>query len=141
MFAAQKYPGQIFTCSSLRYAQELKLTNADLEKTGKIRFVEARTPKSWEKYAVHLIDPIVTFSPERGKLLDVSVTKIGKIVRAQIDWENLTAFVTTFGDCPAPLDYTWYGEKGFVTKAIKETFSAFKKSILEFVKALEKEMK
>src|SRR5690554_2484576 len=57
MYAAEKYRGQIYSCSSLRFAKELELTESDLKKIGKVKFVEARTPKSWEKYAVHLIDP------------------------------------------------------------------------------------
>ncbi len=137
MYAAQKYQSQIYSCSGLRFADELKLNETDLNQTGPIKFVEARTPKSWEKYAVHLLDPIVTFSPQRGKLLDVRSVKIGTTVRTEIKWENLTAFVNSYGQYASPLEFTWYGETGFVTKTFKDTFNAFKKSIQTFVHSVE----
>lgn len=136
MYAAQQYDGQVFSCSALRYAQELKPTDEDLLKTGSIRFVEARTPKSWEKYAVHLIDPVVTFSPERGKLKSMSVSRKQSTVRAEINWQNLTAFVHTYGNYNSPLEIKWYGDTGFVTKTFKNTFAAFKQSISEFIRGI-----
>ena len=49
--------GQVFTCSALRYAAELQISPEEHQAIGRITLVQGVTPKSWERYAVHLIDP------------------------------------------------------------------------------------
>lgn len=49
LYRLQKYEGQIFTCSALRYAKELMLSESDRERIGPVRHLQATTPKSWGK--------------------------------------------------------------------------------------------
>ena len=52
---------QIFSCSALRFAEELFPTKKELEAIGDLIEINGRTPKSWEKYAVHLVDPLIHY--------------------------------------------------------------------------------
>src|SRR5690606_17073704 len=62
----QTFEGQIFTCSSLRYSNDLLLSKEQAKLLGDISFIEAKVPKSWEKYAIHVIEPIIAGNPNRG---------------------------------------------------------------------------
>ena len=68
--------------------------------------------------------------------MNIRVLKIGKTMRTEINWDNLTAFINTYADYPSPLEFTWYGEQSFVTKTITDTFNAFKRSIEDFIYSL-----
>ena len=63
----QSYSGQLFSCSALSYADELLLTLLRLATIGMqgIGFV----PNGWDKYAVHVIEPILQFLSEDVVLL------------------------------------------------------------------------
>ena len=52
LFALARDPAQIFSCSALRYAEELQLSAAEVEMLGPIRLVTGSTPKSWDRYAI-----------------------------------------------------------------------------------------
>lgn len=47
---------QIFTCSSLRFAREFQDSNLNLN-LDEVVEVEARTPKYWETYSTHILEP------------------------------------------------------------------------------------
>ena len=59
LYKFQQYDGQIFTCSALRYSPDLILSIEDKLALGKILNISASTPKSWKKYAVHIIEPVL----------------------------------------------------------------------------------
>ena len=45
---------------------ELKLNN-EQKIVGKIRSIHGFAPKSWDKYAIHALEPIIQLIPNRGK--------------------------------------------------------------------------
>jgi hypothetical protein len=132
----QLYEHQIFSCSSFRFESELFLTKAEHNEVGKVEFVEAQIPKSWEKYAIHLLEPIVAAHPNRGKLLSFKKDKWNELNKAQIFWENLTASISTYGKYQVPINITYFGEKGYISKPFKDTFSCFKKTLQTFFEGI-----
>ncbi|GJM33452.1 MAG: hypothetical protein DHS20C18_24530 [Saprospiraceae bacterium] len=134
---AQSYESQVFSCSSLRFADELILTKEDLNKIGEVTFVEAQISKYWETYSVHLIEPMIRSLPQRGKLVGVSSEKIGEVIKAKIRWENVSAFVSTYAAYNLPIEIKYFGTKDFVVKRFHDSFSAFKKSIEVFLEVIE----
>jgi len=48
LYELEQYPGQIFTCSALRYSAELRLSEEDRMELGDVRQIIAFAPKSWE---------------------------------------------------------------------------------------------
>lgn len=133
MLAMQIYDHQIFSCSSLRYATELLLTDAEKDLLGSISYIEAITPKYWNTYAVHLLEPIIVNSPNRGALRMVNTIEKNNITIASIEWENVLAKVTCTGTLPSPIEIIFYGNRERLVKKFSDSFSCFKMSLNKFV--------
>lgn len=136
MLVAQAHEEQLFSCSSLKFAKELLLTPEDWEKLGEVTYVEAQTPKYWNTYAVHLLDPIIHNLPNRGALTDVKKNLTGHIQVGEVNWQNLKARIATYGTYAVPLQFNYFGAKGNVIKTFTDSFSAFKSSIEVFVDSI-----
>jgi hypothetical protein len=133
MLSWQKYESQIFTCSSLRYANELMLTNEDFEILGDIYTVEASVMKYWETYAIHLLEPLVAQLPNRGPLVSVHKMEKNKLVQALIEWQNFTAYVKVTSLTPSPLTFNFVGSKASISKCFLDSFACFKFSLSAFI--------
>ncbi len=136
MLAAQHFDSQIFTCSSLRYAEELKLTEADREAIGEIKYVEGSIVKKWETYGIHILEPILAQLPNRGQLVSVTSVKQGEIQVVVVKWENCLANLRITGTVPSPLALTFYGSKGNVEKRFVDSFACFRSSLKHFVEGI-----
>lgn len=141
IFAAQKYGDQIFTCSSLRYAQELQLTDNDLENIGVIYHVEASVPKTWDTYAVHLIEPMISQLPQRGLLKKVIPLDKNDIKMCMLEWENISAYIKVTGNISCPLKIEYFGSKGNLIKTFFDLYNCFKNSLKSFIKVIHKQEK
>jgi hypothetical protein len=133
LFAAQEYDNQIFTCSSLRYANELKLTDAEKNRIGIIKHVEASVAKDWDTYAVHLIDPIISFLSERGQLEEIIPFVKNGMNMCLIGWENTSAFLKVTGDIPCPVKIEYFGENGNIEKIFVDSYNCFKETLKQFI--------
>jgi hypothetical protein len=141
MLAAQQNNDQIFTCSSLRFAEELILTEENKHKIGNIKFVEGSVMKKWRTYAIHILEPLISQLPDRGKLLEVKSIKNSEIHQVLINWENASAYLKVTGNTPVPLEIKFFGDKGSVTKTFFDSFNAFKSSLERFIKVINNEAK
>lgn len=133
MLDAQQYENQIYTCSSLRFAKELILTEEEKEKIGEIKFVEGSVMKKWSTYVIHILEPLVSQLQNRGSLLDVKAIKNSEIHQVLIKWENVSAYLKVTGNTTVPLEIKFYGDKGSVTKAFHNSYNAFKSSLEKYV--------
>lgn len=136
MLAAQHFDSQVFTCSSLRYAEELKLTEADRETIGEIKYVEGSIVKKWETYGIHILEPIMAQLPNRGRLVSVTPIKQGEIQVVTVKWENCMACLRITGSVPSPLALTFYGANGNVEKRFADSFACFRASLKHFVEGI-----
>lgn len=137
MWSLEKKENQIFSCSSLRFAKELFLTNNDKLILGDIVSFEASVMKKWSTYAVHLIEPVIIQIPNRGKFRGLSKLKKGQLQQTLIEWENLTGYIKTTGSIPTPLEINFVGKKGSVKKQFNDSFSCFKESLQYFIDIIE----
>jgi hypothetical protein len=129
----QKYDNQVFSCSSLRYAKEFDLTENDKATLGDIIHVEASIAKSWEKYSVHIIEPVIARIPMRGELKSVCPISKKEIISCLVEWENVTAYFKVTGNISVPVKIRFYGEKGVITKEFKNSYDCFKNSLNKFI--------
>lgn len=135
LYDMERYSGQIFTCSALRYAHELRLNNCDREQIGALVRIDASTPKSWAKYAPHIIEPtlnIIDWSDKKIDTVLVNKTKTAMALTAR--WSNgiITKF-SALGDVAAPIQIRVAGTKGISTLTFQDSFSAFKLALEDFV--------
>ena len=138
IFELQKYPSQVFTCSALRFSNELIISHSERESLGDIIHVEATIPKKWDKYAIHLIEPIVSQIPLRGKLLQVKGVKKQEFQHCLIEWENTTAYIKTTGSFNSSIKFVYYGNNNTrLTKKFTDSFSCFKKTLDIFIESID----
>jgi predicted dehydrogenase len=137
ILAREQYPGQVFSCSALRYAKELQVSPAEKEKLGDIHHIYACTPKYWETYAVHIIEPALMAIGDQGALNQVDVTKVGDRSLVNVAWQSgVTATFATLGKTASPIGMMVYGKKGFQEYVFRNTFAAFRESLMTFVNSI-----
>lgn len=134
LYELEQYPGQIFTCSALRYAQEFKLAESDYKSIGRILNVQAMTPKDWDKYGVHIIEPVLKIIGKQGNIIQSKVWKQSDYVSVNLLWESglLTSF-STLGNTSSPLAIRMMGDAGWKDLFFKDTFNAFKSALIDFI--------
>lgn len=133
MLDMQNFDSQIFTCSSLRYANELLLGDEEKEQLGEIKYIEASIPKYWKTYAVHLIEPIIVNCKNRGGLKNVKSINRNGITQALVEWEDVTAYIKCTGHFPTSLSIVFYGVEKNIKKTFHDSFSCFKSSLYNFI--------
>lgn len=136
LYHCQQYDGQIFTCSALRYAKELMLSCADRERIGTIRHIQASTPNGWEKYAVHIIEPVLGILGQSEYLQRAQARTIGVRGRAvALDFEGgVTADLACLGKHVAcPISIRVHGKLDWRELFFTDSFSAFKSALVDFV--------
>lgn len=133
LFGCRQYPGQIFSCSALRYAKELELTPEAQKSIGRIRFVQASVPKSWDKYAVHVIEPILNIIGTETKFVGVTARNFHGIESVSAEFENnLFINIIAFGQVPSQITIKLYGDEGNIDLVFYDSFNAFKRALIEF---------
>ena len=134
LFARQASPGQLFTCSALRYAAELRLDRSAREATGPIHQVLASSPKRWSRYAVHLIEPALALLGEPSPIVSHSARSSEGATRLHVEWESgAQAEFATLGDVEAKIELRVIGERGERTLTFIDSFTAFRAALACFV--------
>lgn len=135
LLSNQVFGGQIFSCSALKYAAELRISEEITDEIGEIRFIDAIGPKGWDKYGVHLVDPVLKMLPNRGEILKSEVTALGHITTLTVMFESgVVARFCTIGDIPGKFKFDVYGDKSNREFSFSDSYGAFKNALAEFVK-------
>jgi predicted dehydrogenase len=135
LLSRQCSEGQIFSCTALRYSQEFTLNDADREALGEIVAVDATTPKSWAKYAVHIIEPTLRLTGLRFKdLSGAEVARNDGVV--QVSFRSFTGVALSFtatGARPAQIVLDVRGTLGRRQLVFADAFTAFRTALQVFV--------
>ena len=126
------YDNQIFTCSALQFAKEFHI---DYKKIGKVKMVWASTPKSWVKYAVHIIEPVLKILGDQGK-----ISKVVPIMQgASVEWESgVSCVFKTTNNISSPIWIRVQGQIGYKDMYFEDSFYAFKKALKRFIDVINK---
>lgn len=133
ILSLKQYPNQIFTCSALRYAKEFNLDSETLSRLGEIEYIEAASPKSWLKYGVHIIQPVLRLLPDRGALRDVKNSGANELNIVTVKWERAMALFKTTGSLKTNISVQIYGTKDSMKLDFTDTYYAFKLSLEHFI--------
>lgn len=140
IYNLEKYAGQIFSCSGLSYAKELKLTNELKNELGELKYIDACIMKDWEKYSIHIIEPVLKMFNNYGKIIDISANFYNNCKTVTINWENeITTSFKTLNDCKTPIKITLLGTKATKDLIFTDTYNAFKSALYEFIQIVKKE--
>lgn len=131
IISLERYEGQVFTCSSLRFAKELLLNKNELKK---VTTIVAQVPKDWRKYSIHVIEPIVSQFPNEDFVFN-KVSKHGDKITVDYYGESTGIYlqVTSLGAVKSPIQITYMGDNFYKRTEFQDAFSCFKKSIQEFL--------
>lgn len=129
IWALERYPGQIFTCSALAYSDGLKIPDI-----GEIRHIQAFVIKDWKKYGIHVVEPALHLFDWRRKILSHAVlaNDTNKIV--SLTWEGglTTTFTSLYGaDCGFRIQA--FGTRGNAAVDFGGTFFMFRNALQAFV--------
>ena len=134
IYDLRQYDWQIFTCSALRYSTELCPTSSQLQMCGDIKHVIATTPKSWHKYSIHVIEPLLN-------LLGLDFTCLhkhelpnhGRCVNLLFN-QQITCDIYALGELTAsPISITLYGSRSHLNLTFSDSFTPFRRSLSAFV--------
>jgi len=130
------FEDQIFTCSALQFAKEFQKDQIKDEVIGDIKMVWASTPKSWDKYAVHIIEPVLNLIEGTGKIKYITPIKLG----ACVEWTSgISSVFQTTEDLISPIWIRVQGERGFQDLYFEDSFYAFKHALKRFVDVVNKQ--
>ena len=119
----QKYPAQVFTCTALRYAKEFNKNLDDLN-LGKIIKIDARISKDWEKYSIHIIEPLMNLIPQRGRIEEYYFSKKGNISTLKLSYEKIKNInISTLGSIKVEPQIKIIGEKRSINLIFKDPIS------------------
>ena len=141
LWDSSKYDNQIFTCSALQFAKEFQPSNIDYQKIGKVKIVFANTPKSWNKYAVHIIEPVMKLFPNRGDIIDIKNINLNEdqIKKVKVRYKSgISAFFQTTGNLRSPIFIRILGNLGYQDLFFNDSFYAFRESLKYFVDIVNK---
>lgn len=140
LFSLETYPGQIFTCSALAFAKEFQLTASQRRQIGQLRYLDGIVVKSWDKYLIHILEPMMGLLGEAGAIKSYQVTGPTEAKTMTIDWENgLRVTLSTLGSSTvAPISIRVFGDHGWLNLEFKDTYFAFKKALATFIKVVQK---
>ena len=135
LYQLQKYEGQIFTCSALRYSPDLLLSKLSRERIGEIVSISASTPKSWEKYAVHIIEPVLNILSVED--LPKKINKLNssnETTVLEVEWQSgINTTFSALGNVIEPIKITIVGSNGSEELVFKNSFIAFKNALQDFI--------
>ena len=133
IFSLQKREDQIFSCSAFKYALEVESLKSRLQDIGKIKLIKATVPKDWKKYSIHAINPLFSLFPNLSSITKNVVWKSQDRVTLIAELaDGIELQIQSLGDCIIPVSLDIFGEYGNKNILIKDTFYAFKKSLMKF---------
>jgi hypothetical protein len=126
--------GLLMSTSGLRFANEVKFLKKNIKKLGKIKFVSASVLNDFLKYGVHMLD-----------ILDeLNLLKVKKIIRlkSSIDQaifyceKKIVIDLQCLGNINKVFSLNLIGEKASTQIEINDNFSAFKNTLVNFIKMI-----
>lgn len=138
IFNQQKYKGQIFTCSALKYAKEFTLSNSEIESYGTIFKIIATAPKDWLHYSIHIIEPVLNIFNLYNdyKVIEVQGIRNGG-QKMKVEWnKSLSVEFITTGLQDTPISIEIFGSNKNEKIIFTDTFYAFKAAIGDFIVGL-----
>ena len=138
LYKYEQYKGQIFTCSALRYSNSLSLPKNYKKGIGNIVSIFASTPQSWEKYAVHIIEPVLKMIPiEDSPISFERINGDDNSITLSIDWQSgIHTELSALGLFDADIKIQVNGTKGKKEFIFQDPFNAFKSALQDYINGI-----
>lgn len=122
---------QLMSCSGIKFAPELDKIKRDINEFGKIKLIRGTTVKSWEKYAIHMLDGIFSVIP-----FDVKSVQYNKSTH-----ESFTLFnndgsiieIDALGMSELTLRIEFFSDNKYYRADTLNAFDAFRRTLWNFI--------
>lgn len=126
----------IMSCSSMRYADEVKEAGKTIKQLGQIQLVTAVGKKDWLKYGVHMLEALFTILDDPQP---VSIWSVGEpdqaIMRVEF-MDGSLATVHLFQHISSTFQVAVYGDKNFGVYHIRDSYKMFRANMEVFIQGL-----
>lgn len=137
-FSAQSAAGRfIMSCSSMRYANEVRVARQELTSLGKLELVTAVGKKDWKKYGIHLLEAIFAIldDPEVRSVKSVG-EEDREIVHLRLeDGPDVTLHL--FNEISGTFQVSLFGRNAWKLIDIRNSYSMFRDNLIEFIRSVE----
>lgn len=138
IFSFEKFEGQIFSCSAMRYARELSELSNKIAEIGNISYIEAHTIKLWSTYSAHIIEPVLKIIGDNHEISDMKIFSNVNSQGYSLQLEN-GIIVSLFAHKSTKIctdNIRIFGDKSDVKITFKDTFYAFRETLRAFIQSV-----
>lgn len=127
----------IMSCSSMRYSVQCRAVKTEMESLGALEFASAVGKKDWDKYGIHILEGLFALLDDPEPLRVTHVGKSGKDM-VHIEFKDgFQAMIHLFMEIAPTSQISLFGQKGWRLIEIKNPYSMFRDTIIEFVRSVE----
>ncbi|HBY54695.1 MAG TPA: oxidoreductase [Marinilabiliales bacterium] len=127
----------IMSCSSMRYANEVRTVKQEITSLGKIELVNATGKKDWIKYGVHLMEAVFSLLDDPQPVSVKYTGKRGKdIVIVEFE-DGLIVSLHVLLDITGTFQISVFGQSAWRLIDIKNSYSMFRDNIIEFIRSVQ----
>lgn len=123
--------GQLMSCSGIKYAPELDKIKRDLKDFGKIKLIRGTTVKSWEKYAIHMLDGIFSVVPFNVKSVQYNNSNHESFTLFNFDGSIIQ--IDALGSCELMLRIEFFSDTKYYKADTLNSFDAFRRTLWNFI--------
>ena len=123
--------GQLMSCSGIKYAPELDKLKRDLKDFGKIKLIRGTTVKSWEKYAIHMLDGIFSVIPFEVKSVECSSANHESFTLCNFDGSIIQ--IDALGSSELTLRIEFFSDLKYYRADTLNAFDAFRRTLWNFI--------
>lgn len=127
--------GQLMSTSGLRFAGETDDWRQAPEQFGELKLIRASVPIDWPRYGVHMLECAMGALGVRPVAVQRHAVAHGSVAVRLEDHSLL--LIDALGATPTPFSLQVFGTLGNAEVRIRDNFTAFRRTILNFVRLLE----
>lgn len=128
--------GQLASCSGIRYAPELDKIRRDINEFGKIKLTRGTTVKSWEKYAIHILDGIFSVVPFNVKSVQYNNSNHESFILYNHDGSIIQ--IDALGSSEPILRIEFFSDIKYYRADTLDAFPSFKRLLSNFIFRIER---
>ena len=131
--------GKLMSCSGFRYARELDTIKESILPKNKIIFISATVVNCWEKYGVHMLESIFSFSNFDVKSVEyISAGNTGTYVLRNNDDSHFN--INILGSSTKTFSLNIWTDIDKYSISIDDNFTAFKRMLKHFSKMVDESL-
>jgi len=131
--------GQLMSCSGIKYAPELDKIKRDLKDFGKIKLIRGTTVKSWEKYAIHMLDGIFSVVPFHVKSVQYNSSNHESFTLFNFDGSIIQ--IDALGSSELTLRIEFFSDIKYYKADTLNAFDAFRRTLWNFIDTIKNKEK